>query len=173
MSILLFHDTCTLFNLALVGLLPKVKKLFKQNLYVTPTVKDEIKHLCCKKKKRDDLYLEVKKFWTKVQWPSSAELLQAQAYKNVLDTPGHCDHKENLGEAETIAIIVGSFAHNEPNLFISDDGRALALARKQPEVTAAFGTKKILELLEKAGIISQQENSDYRRQLWEKGEFIR
>ena len=107
-----------------------------------------------------------------VDMPNPSELAQTQVFKSYFDTPGHDGNTDNLGEAETLAIIVCRYTCSDNVLFVSDDEDAVVIAQEQEAVKGAFGTRTLLELLEKKGLISSQERADILAQLREQGRHI-
>lgn len=169
MGALFFHDACTVYSLALVDLLPRIKQLFGDKLRLAPTVMREVQYLLRDDK---DLLSQVQKVFTAVSYPNRQEIVLSQTFKDCLDTPGHCAPADNLGEAETLAIIVCRYTSDETILFVSDDKDAIALAQKQEEIRGTFGTSTLLELLEKKGLISSQESIQIVEKLKNHGRYI-
>lgn len=169
MAALFFHDACTVYSLALVNLLPHMKQLFGNKICLAPTVMREVRHLL---HDQEDLLSQVEEVFFTVDMPSPSELAQTQVFKSYFDTPGHDANTDNLGEAETLAIIVCRYTCSDTVLFVSDDQHALVVAQEQEAVTGAFGTRTLLELLEKKGLVSSQEITDLLAQLREHGRHI-
>ena len=107
-----------------------------------------------------------------VDMPNPSELAQTQVFKSYFDTPGHDGNTDNLGEAETLAIIVCRYTCSDKVLFVSDDEDAVVIAQEQEAVKGVFGTRTLLELLEKKGLISSQGRADILAQLREQGRHI-
>lgn len=57
-------------------------------------------------------------------------------------------------------------------LFVSDDEAAVVIAQEQEAVKGAFGTRTLLELLEKKRLVSSQERAGILAQLREQGRHI-
>lgn len=169
MGALFFHDACTVYSLALVDLLPRIKQLFGDKLRLAPTVMREVQYLL---RDQQDLLSQVQEVFTTVSYPNRQEIVLSQTFKDCLDTPGHCAPADNLGEAETLAIIVCRYTPGETVLFVSDDKDAITLAQKQEEIRGTFGTSRLLELLEKKGLLSSQKRADILAQLREQGRHI-
>lgn len=169
MGALFFHDACTVYSLALVDLLPRMKQLFGHKLRLAPTVMREVQYLLRDDK---DLLSQVQKVFTTVSYPNRQEIVLSQTFKDCLDTPGHCAPADNLGEAETLAIIVCRYTCSDNVLFVSDDEDAVVIAQEQEAVKGAFGTSTLLELLEKKRLVSSQERADILAQLREQGRHI-
>lgn len=169
MAALFFHDACTVYSLALVDLLPRIKQLFGDKLRLAPTVMREVQYLL---RDQQDLLSQVQKVFTTVSYPNRQEIVLSQTFKDCLDTPGHCAPADNLGEAETLAIIVCRYTPGETVLFVSDDKDAITLAQKQEEIRGTFGTSRLLELLEKKGLLSSQKRADILARLRRQGRHI-
>ncbi|WP_071128301.1 hypothetical protein [Varibaculum massiliense] len=169
MAALFFHDACTVYSLALVDLLPRIKQIFGDKLRLAPTVMREVQYLL---RDQQDLLSQVQEVFFTVDMPNPSELAQTQVFKSYFDTPGHDGNTDNLGEAETLAIIVCRYTPGETVLFVSDDKDAITLAQKQEEIRGTFGTSRLLELLEKNGLISSQEGADILAQLRAQGRHI-
>lgn len=169
MPAIFFHDACTVYSLALAGLLPDIKNLFGNKLRLAPTVMREVQYLLRDDK---DLLSQVQKVFATVSYPNRQEIVLSQTFKDCLDTPGHCAPADNMGEAETLAIIVCRYTPGETVLFVSDDKDAIALAQKQEEIRGTFGTSRLLELLEKTGLISSQESIQIVEKLKKHGRYI-
>lgn len=169
MGALFFHDACTVYSLALVDLLPRIKQLFGDKLRLAPTVMREVQYLL---RNQQDLLSQVQEVFTTVSYPNRQEIVLSQTFKDCLDTPGHCAPADNLGESETLAIIVCRYTPGETVLFVSDDKDAITLAQKQEEIRGTFGTSRLLELLENKGLLSSQKRADILAQLREQGRHI-
>lgn len=57
-------------------------------------------------------------------------------------------------------------------LFVSYDEDAVVIAQEQEVVKGAFGTRILLELLEKKRLVSSQERADILAQLREQGRHV-
>jgi len=169
LAALFFHDACTVYSLALVDLLPRMQKLFGHKLRLAPTVMREVQYLL---RDQQELLSQVQEVFFTVDIPSPRELAQTQVFKSYFDTPGHDGNTDNLGEAETLAIIVCRYTCSDNVLFVSDDEDAVVIAQEQEAVKGAFGTRTLLELLEKKGLLSYQERVDILAQLREHGRHI-
>lgn len=169
MAALFFHDACTVYSLALVELLPRMKQLFGNKLLMAPTVMREVQYLL---HNQQDLLSQVQEVFFTVDMPSPSELAQTQVFKSYFDTPGHDGNTDNLGEAETLAIITCRYTCSDNVLFVSDDEDAVVIAQEQEAVKGAFGTRRLLELLEKKRLVSSQEGADILAQLREQGRHI-
>ena len=169
MGALFFHDACTVYSLALVDLLPRIKQLFGDKLRLAPTVMREVQYLL---RDQQDLLSQVQEVFFAVDMPNPSELAQTQVFKSYFDTPGHDGNTDNLGEAETLAIIVCRYTCSDNVLFVSDDEDAVVIAQEQEAVKGAFGTRTLLELLEKKGLISSQESIQIVEKLRKQGRYI-
>ena len=169
MAALFFHDACTVYSLALVDLLPRIKQLFGDKLRLAPTVMREVQYLL---RDQQDLLSQVQEVLFAVDMPNPSELAQTQVFKSYFDTPGHDGNTDNLGEAETLAIIVCRYTCSDNVLFVSDDEDAVVIAQEQEAVKGAFGTRTLLELLEKKGLISSQESIQIVEKLRKQGRYI-
>lgn len=169
MPAIFFHDACTVYSLALAGLLPDIKNLFGNKLRLAPTVMREVQYLLRDDK---DLLSQVQEVFFALDMPNPSELAQTQVFKSYFDTPGHDGNTDNLGEAETLAIIVCRYTCSDNVLFVSDDKDAIALAQKQEEIRGIFGTRTLLELLEKKGLITSQESIQIVEKLKNHGRYI-
>ena len=136
---------------------------------MAPTVMREVQYLL---RNQQDLLSQVQEVFFTVDMPSPSELVQTQVFKSYFDTPGHDGNTDNLGEAETLAIITCRYTCNDNVLFVSDDEDAVVIAQEQEAVKGAFGTRTLLELLENKGLLSYQERVDILAQLREQGRHI-
>ena len=146
-----------------------MKQLFGNKLCMAPTVMREVQYLL---RNQQDLLSQVQEVFFTVDMPSPSELAQTQVFKSYFDTPGHDGNTDNLGEAETLAIIVCRYTGSDDVLFVSDDEDAVVIAQEQEAVKGAFGTRTLLELLEKIRLVSSQEREDILAQLRAQGRHI-
>lgn len=117
-------------------------------------------------------YRRYKRYLLRLVIQAAKKSCYLKLLKDCLDTPGHCAPADNLGEAETLAIIVCRYTPGETVLFVSDDKDAIALAQKQDEIRGTFGTSRLLELLENKRLISSQESIQIVEKLKKHGRYI-
>lgn len=157
-----FADNTVLVGFATIGRMDLLENLFRGKGRWCPTVRDE----CFESAKRPELdsIADADDFLGEPIWPTKAELLQTQVFRNQLASPQERDPNKHLGEAETLAVMVERFGFE---ILVTDDIDAARLAAKHG--VRVVTTLTLLKLLVRVNLAPPADVLDYLRTLRPRG----
>lgn len=156
-----FADNTVLVSFATIGRMDLLQTLFNGKGAWCPTVRDE----CHDSANFPGLgsIIDADTFLGAPIMPTKSELLRAQQFRTQLAKPGESKYK-HLGEAETLAVMVGRYNFE---ILVTDDLDAKRLAaHHNVRVVTTLG---LLKLVERLNLAQPHDVIDYLRVLRSRG----